>query len=131
MRFIVGLNIILAAILLGVAINWLYMKMMAKRSATEIDQDEFKEKMRKAQIIDVREKDAFDAGHIMGARNISYSTFKQLHGSLRHDLPIFLYDQRKSLSVRAANILRKNGYTNVYILKGGYNDWTGKVKRRK
>ncbi|MDN3193895.1 rhodanese-like domain-containing protein, partial [Enterococcus faecalis] len=38
--------------------------------------------------------------------------------------------QKKALSIRAANLLRKNGYTDIYILKGGYDGWTGKVKKR-
>lgn len=124
-------NVILFTILLGLVLNELYLRVMAKKSATTLTEDEFKEKMRKGQIIDVREKDSFDAGHILGARNIPFPTFKQTHSSLRRDLPIFLYDQKKSLSIRTANILRKSGYTDVYILKGGYNGWTGKTKRAK
>ena len=33
--------------------------------------------MRKAQVIDVREKDTFDAGHILGARSMPYNMLKQ------------------------------------------------------
>ena len=33
---------------------------MAKRSATTLTEEEFREGMRKAQVIDVREKDVFD-----------------------------------------------------------------------
>ncbi len=124
------INIILAAILLWMAGNEIYLRLMARKSAKTITEEEFKEIMRKGQIIDVREKDVFDAGHILGARSISYSTFKQAHNSLRKDLPIFLYDQKKTLSIRSANILRKNGYTDVYILKGGYNGWSGKIKKK-
>ena len=124
------INIILGAILLWMAGNELYLRLMARKSAKTITEEEFKEIMRKGQIIDVREKDVFDAGHILGARSIPYSTFKQAHSSLRKDLPIFLYDQKKTLSIRSANILRKNGYTDVYILKGGYNGWTGKIKKK-
>lgn len=124
------INIILAAILLGMGGNELYLRMMAKRSAKTITEEEFKERMRKGQIIDVREKSSFDAGHILGARSVPYSMFKQSQGSLRKDLPIYLYDQKKTLSIRAANVLRKNGYTDVYILKGGYNGWTGKIKKK-
>lgn len=124
------INIILFAIILWMAGNEIYLRLMAKKSAKTITEEEFKEIMRKGQIIDVREKDAFDAGHILGARNIPYSTFKQVHSSLRKDLPVFLYDQKKTLSIRSANILRKNGYTDIYILKGGYNGWTGKIKKK-
>ncbi|QIL46993.1 rhodanese-like domain-containing protein [Vagococcus coleopterorum] len=104
---------------------------MVKRSAKVIKEDEFAENMRKAQVIDVRDRSAFDAGHILGARNVSYPMMKQNPSSFRKDQPIYLYDQVMSLSVRAANLLRKQGYTDVYILKGGINAWTGKTKVNK
>jgi rhodanese-related sulfurtransferase len=34
------------------------------------------------------------------------------------------------LSIRAANKLRKEGFTNVYILKEGYEGWSGKTKKK-
>lgn len=124
------INGILLVILLAMVFNELYLKIMVKRSAKMLTEEEFKETMRKAQVIDVREKDTFDAGHILGARSMPYSMLKTTIGSLRKDQPVYLYDQKKALSIRAANLLRKNGYTDIYILKGGYDGWTGKVKKR-
>lgn len=124
------INGILLVIVLAMVFNELYLKIMVKRSAKMLMEEEFKETMRKAQVIDVREKDTFDAGHILGARSMPYSMLKTTIGSLRKDQPVYLYDQKKALSIRAANLLRKNGYTDIYILKGGYDGWTGKVKKR-
>ncbi|ADX81147.1 rhodanese-like domain protein [Enterococcus faecalis 62] len=124
------INGILLVIVLAMVFNELYLKIMVKRSAKMLTEEEFKETMRKAQVIDVREKDTFDAGHILGARSMPYSMLKTTIGSLRKDQPVYLYDQKKALSIRAANLLRKNGYTDNYILKGGYDGWTGKVKKR-
>lgn len=124
------INGILLVIVLAMVFNELYLKIMVKRSAKMLTEEEFKETMRKAQVIDVREKDTFDAGHILGARSMPYSILKTTIGSLRKDQPVYLYDQKKALSIRAANLLRKNGYTDIYILKGGYDGWTGKVKKR-
>lgn len=124
------INGILLVIVLAMVFNELYLKIMVKRSAKMLTEEEFKETMRKAQVIDVREKDTFDAGHILGARSTPYSMLKTTIGSLRKDQPVYLYDQKKALSIRAANLLRKNGYTDIYILKGGYDGWTGKVKKR-
>ena len=124
------INGILLVIVLEMVFNELYLKIMVKRSAKMLTEEEFKETMRKAQVIDVREKDTFDAGHILGARSMPYSMLKTTIGSLRKDQPVYLYDQKKALSIRAANLLRKNGYTDIYILKGGYDGWTGKVKKR-
>ncbi|MGX7244896.1 rhodanese-like domain-containing protein [Enterococcus quebecensis] len=124
------INIILLTILLAMGANELYLRIMTKRSAKMITEEEFKEGMRKAQIIDVREKDSFDAGHILGARNMPYTTIKTTLNSIRKDQPVYLYDQKKSLSIRTANQLRKNGFKDLYILKGGYDGWTGKTKKK-
>lgn len=124
------INGVLLAILLAMGINELYLRIMAKRSAKTITEEEFREGMRKAQIIDVREKDSFDAGHILGARSMPYTTIKTTLNSIRKDQPVYIYDQKKSLSIRTANQLRKNGYKDLYILKGGYEGWTGKTKKK-
>ncbi|API89569.1 sulfurtransferase [Marinilactibacillus sp. 15R] len=102
-----------------------------KNAATIVSKEEFKENMRKAQVVDVRGKDEFDAGHILGARNLPYLQMKQRANELRKDQPIYLYDEKKTLSARSAIILKKQGYQNLYILKGGYADWDGKIKRKK
>ena len=86
--------------------------------------------MKKAQVIDVREKNEFDSGHILGARNIPFTVLTNSFSAFRKDQPIYLYDTRKSLSIRAANKLRKEGFTNVYILKEGYEGWSGKTKKK-
>lgn len=100
-----------------------------KRSAKVLTSDEFRVNMRKVQIIDVRESAEFEAGHILGARNIPFTQFKERYLEIRKDQPVYLYDQRTSLSGRAAGILKKNGHTEIYILKGGYDDWDGKIKK--
>ena len=104
------INGILLVIVLAMVFNELYLKIMVKRSAKMLTEEEFKETMRKAQVIDVREKDTFDAGHILGARNIPYTVLKDSLGSIRKDQPVYIYDQKKSLSIRTANKLRKAGY---------------------
>lgn len=124
------INAILLAILAGFGLHELYLYVMTKRSAKVITGEEFREGMRKAQVIDVRERDVFDAGHILGARNIPYSLLKTSLGSIRKDQPVYIYDQKKALSIRTANRLRKNGYTDIYILKGGFDGWTGKTKKK-
>ncbi|GEQ38112.1 MAG: rhodanese-like domain-containing protein [Tetragenococcus halophilus] len=131
MNFLQTLTLILAAILIAMGINWLYFYIQGKRSAKVIDQETFRQGMRKAQVIDVREKKEFDGNHILGARNIPYTLLNNSIGSIRKDQPVYLYDTGKTLSVRAANKLRKNGYKDIYILKEGFNGWEGKKKSKK
>ncbi|HLQ39809.1 MAG TPA: rhodanese-like domain-containing protein [Tetragenococcus sp.] len=130
MNFLQMLILVLAIILLGMGLNWLYYYIQGKRSATIIDQETFRQGMRKAQVIDVREKNEFNGSHIMGARNMPYTVLDQSLSSIRKDQPIYLYDTGKTLSVRAANKLRKKGFENIFILKEGFDGWEGKKKSK-
>lgn len=115
--------IIIAYMLINQLIN--------KRAVTELNQSDFHDGLRKAQVIDVREKVDYEYGHIVGARNIPITMFKQRFQGLRKDQPIYLCDANGIASYRAARILKKNGYTDIYMLKGGYKKWTGKIKSKK
>lgn len=96
-----------------------------------LTQEQFIEGYRKAQLIDVREPNEFERGHIRGARNIPLSQFKQSLNSFRPDKPVYLYCQNSGRSARAANMLRKQKFTDLNILKGGFKKWTGKIDVKK
>ena len=102
-----------------------------KRSAVALESEEFKKDLRKKQLIDVREKDEFDAGHILGARNIPFFEIKQRYVELRKDQPIYLYEAGTYAAYRAAIELRKHGFEDLFVLKGGYDNWEGRIKRNK
>lgn len=123
---------LIALIVLVLIIIWMVTNFIInKRSVTELNQEEFQEGIRKAQVIDLREKADYDYGHIIGARNIPMTMFRQRYQGLRKDQPIYLVDANGIASYRAARTLKKNGYTNLYMLKGGYKKWTGKIKSKK
>ena len=50
---------------------------MRQSAAKVVSAEEFGKDLRHGQLIDVREKDEFKAAHILGARNIPYSQFKE------------------------------------------------------
>lgn len=102
-----------------------------KKSATALDNEAFNQNLRKVQLIDVRERDDFNAGHILGARNLPLFEFKQRFAELRKDTPIYLYEDGAYAAYRAAIILKKNGYSDIYILKDGFKNWEGRIKRNK
>lgn len=95
-----------------------------------LNQDQWIEGYRKAQLIDVREPQEYDSGHILGARNIPVTQLKQRLVEIRKDKPVYLYCQKSSRSGRAAQILHKQGYKEIYQLKGGFKNWTGKIKSK-
>ena len=123
------IDIILGAILLYLLFNEVFLRWRAKRVAHLIENEEFRKGMHKAQVIDVRDRDTYNAGHILGARSMPYYTLKEVKSSLRKDKPVYLYDQKKTMSVRAASKLSKDGFSELYILKDGYEGWDGKTKK--
>ena len=51
--------------------------------------------------------------------------------TLRKDAPVYLYDTTKAMPIRIAARLKKEGFNDIYILKGGYSKWDGKKKTKK
>jgi rhodanese-related sulfurtransferase len=103
---------------------------MQRRMVKALTEEEFRAGYRKAQLIDVREPDEFAAGHILGARNIPLTQLRMRMKELRKDQPIYLYCQSGLRSGRAAQMLYRKGYRDLYHLKGGFKQWTGKVKKK-
>lgn len=117
--------IIVLIILFGIFVFRFYRQ---KTYLTVLTEEEFREGYRKAQLIDVREPQEFEKGHILGARNIPLTQMKSRLVELRKDKPVYLYCQGTSRSSRAANLLHKNKYEDLNQLKGGFKNWTGKIK---
>lgn len=119
--------IILGAIITYSVITWFYQRRIVKT----LTEDQFREGYRKAQLIDVREPNEFENGHILGARNIPLSQMKMRMKELRPDKPVYLYCQSGMRSARAAQFLNRKGYKDLSHLQGGFKKWTGKVKAKK
>lgn len=130
MNFFV-INIILIIIIILLFIFPFITRFRVKRAATIIDEVTFREGMRSAQVIDVREPAEFKRRHIMGARNLPASQVKVSLASIRKDKPVYLYENGKpQIAGNVALILKKNGYQDIYILKKGLEYWTGKIKEQ-
>jgi rhodanese-related sulfurtransferase len=107
--------------------NWYRQRKIVKT----LTQDEFIANYRKVQLIDVREPNDFENGHILGARNIPMTQMKTRLVEIRPDKPVYLYAQSEIISGRAAAMLHKKGYRELFHLKGGFKMWTGKIKAKK
>lgn len=77
-------------------------------------------------LVDVREMDEFQTGHIPGAINAPLSTINQT--TLPTDSPLFLYCLRGTRSKRAAGVLRNMGFKNVKSI-GGISSYKGEIER--
>ena len=71
------LNILIIVLIAAWVIYRVYQYAMRKKYANIITEEEFTQGMRKAQVIDLREKNDFDRGHIMGARNVPLTVLKE------------------------------------------------------
>jgi len=76
-----------------------------------------------AQLIDLRSHDAFRGGHIVNARHIPMDEFEAKAGKLDKDKPVLLYCDSGVTSSRAAAMLVRDGFTEVWQLHGGLAAW--------
>lgn len=79
-------------------------------------------------IIDVRNLEEFNSGHIPGALILPLPQLAEEIAHLVPDLdqPIILYCRSGNRSNQALDILTSMGYTNVHDMGGIYN-WTGEI----
>ncbi|WP_420493772.1 rhodanese-like domain-containing protein [Macrococcus psychrotolerans] len=126
MNFWYVLGIVLLLLFIYILVNYF----INRKAVTELSQDEFQQGLRRAQVIDLREKADYDYGHIIGARNIPMSIFRTRMLGLRKDQPIYFVDANGISSYRAARMMKKHGYNDIYMLKNGYKGWSGKIKSK-
>lgn len=122
--------IILLAVIVAFIGYTVWMYFYQKKLIKTLTEEEFRAGYRKAQLIDIREADEYNAGHILGARNIPLSQIPLRHKELRQDQPVYLYCQSGFRTGRAAQYLKKQGYKDFYQLQGGFKSWTGKIKKK-
>lgn len=104
--------IILLAVIVAFIGYTVWMYFYQKKLIKTLTEEEFRAGYRKAQLIDIREADEYNAGHILGARNIPLSQIRLRHKELRQDQPVYLYCQSGFRTGRAAQYL-KNKATKI------------------
>ncbi len=78
------------------------------------------------QLIDVRTAMEYKQGHISNARNLDFfqqATFKDSVEKLDKNKPVYLYCRSGNRSQKAAHLLAKIGFAELYDLSGGYMQW--------
>jgi glyoxylase-like metal-dependent hydrolase (beta-lactamase superfamily II)/rhodanese-related sulfurtransferase len=76
-------------------------------------------------ILDIRERDAYDAGHIPGARHVARGQMELLIDKLLPDptTPVLTCCEFGKISTLAAATLRTMGFTRAVALDGGLKAW--------
>lgn len=98
----------------------------AAASYQDISAEQLKSLMdtnKKLLVVDVREKDEYDGGHIAGSLLLPTSEFQSRAGELPKDKTIVAVCATGSRSSQVAGYLVQQGYKEVYNLTGGVMAW--------
>ncbi len=78
-------------------------------------------------IIDVRTKAEYEQGHIKGSMNIPLNNLSNHYAKLKKDKPIITCCASGMRSAQAKNILKANGFNEVYN-GGGWSGLQNKIR---
>jgi hydroxyacylglutathione hydrolase len=92
-------------------------QMNATELAAALERDE-------VDVLDVRGRSEWDAGHLPGAPNIPVGHLTAHMDEISTERPVVLYCQGGSRSAIAASVLRARGVENVVNLTGGFGEWS-------
>ena len=99
----------------------------AKSRVREVTVEQTKEKLakREATVIDVREDNEWEAGHVAGAEHMGRGVIERdIVGRIpEKNTELILYCGGGFRSALSADNLQKMGYTNVYSMAGGWREW--------
>ena len=74
-------------------------------------------------MLDVREPDEYDAGHIPGITLIPMGEIPDRLGEIPTDVPVIVTCRTGNRSGQVVDFLREQGFTNVHNMTGGIVAW--------
>ena len=78
----------------------------------------------RALIIDIRDSESFNAGHITASKNIPQNELtRRINEITNIEKSIILVCDMGNISPNAGEALKKEGFEDIYLLKGGINQW--------
>ena len=81
------------------------------------------EDYRRFHVLDVRDAAQFAKAHVPGAANIEWRQVFAQRAMLPRDKTILVYCNSGSFAAQVAMALRLDGFENVRLLYGGFNEW--------
>ena len=106
---------------------------MEKNTYQQISQDKAKQMMEEQEdaiVLDVREKEEYETGHIPGAVLLPLGTIAEDSAASvipKKDSVVLVYCRSGRRSKQASQALAELGYTQIYEF-GGINDWPYEVE---
>ncbi|HLS29823.1 MAG TPA: rhodanese-like domain-containing protein [Flavobacteriaceae bacterium] len=87
------------------------------------------------QLLDIRTPMEYENdGHFQNAENIDYESdnfYSKVEKNFDKAKPLYLHCKGGIKSQKASNELLDKGFEKVYVLKGGYDDWTPEMQAEK
>ena len=77
-----------------------------------------------AKIVDVRDPERFEAGHIVDSINIPLNRLQDDQQLPKKSKTVVVVCDRGVASLRGVDVLRKAGFEQAYSLRGGVEGWT-------
>jgi len=77
-------------------------------------------------IIDVRDRQSYSIGHIKNAVHVSDENIQQFIEGTDKSKPLIIYCYRGNSSQNAADYLSDKGFSDVYSMDGGFEEWSSK-----
>ncbi|KUF35460.1 FAD-dependent oxidoreductase [Lysinibacillus sp. F5] len=75
---------------------------------------------KQAFFLDVREKNEFESGHLIGAHHIPLSELRERMNEIPKDQPVYVHCRSGQRSYNAVMTLQNNGYSNVMNVSGSF-----------
>lgn len=109
----------------AIALFIMFLNSSKRSSDTLLNPETFKQKINETPgvVIDVRTKGEFDSGHLKMAKfnyDVTNGQFQAKLDSLDKNDTYYLYCRSGNRSGKATQIMKKNGFENVYNI-GGYS----------
>ena len=79
-----------------------------------------------AQVVDIRDEQSFNIGHIPGAQHLDNISLQDFILEADPDQPVIVYCYHGNSSQPAAAFLNEKGFDEVYSMDGGFELWRGK-----
>jgi rhodanese-related sulfurtransferase len=112
-------------------VGWIGMRWIQSHGVKALSPNAFYQLIQQtdSQLIDVREPEEYRDGHIPRAINVPIGRLSHHLPLLSKEKPVLLYCQSGNRSGIAARMLKKQGFKEVYHLRGGLFGWPYQTTR--
>lgn len=76
-------------------------------------------------LLDIRDADSFNAGHLQNAIHLTNENVQNIISETNKQLPVLVMCYHGNSSQSVAAYLDQQGFADVYSIDGGYEGWSG------